>query len=53
MKTGILKYIGLGTLVSVSLTCDSNTKTLSSTIKNETSDIENVFTPTIDSNIVK
>ena len=53
MKTGMWKYIGLVTLAGISLTCDSNTKTLSSTIKNQKSDIENIFTPPIDSNIIK
>jgi hypothetical protein len=50
MKTGIWKYIGLVTLAGVSLTCDSNTKNLSSTIKDQKSDIENVFIPPVDSN---
>lgn len=49
----VIQNIGLVTLVGVSLTCDSNTKTLSSTIKNQKSDIENVLTLPIDSNIVK
>jgi hypothetical protein len=51
MKTGIWKYIGLVTLASVSLTCDSNTKTLSSTIDDQKSEIDNIFTPPLDSDI--
>lgn len=49
----VIQNIGLVTLIGISLTCDSNTKNLSSTIKNQKSDIENIFTPPIDSNIIK
>ncbi len=50
MKTGISKYIGLATLAGISLTCDSNTKTLSSTIDNNKINIGNTFTPPLDTN---
>ncbi len=50
MKTGIWKYISLATLAGISLTCDSNTKNLSSTIKDQKSDIENILIPPLDSN---
>jgi len=48
MKTEIWKYIGLATLVGVSLTCDSNKTIFSSVIKDQKSDIEKILTPPVD-----
>lgn len=49
----VIQNIGLTTLVGVSLTCDSNTKNLSSTIDNNKINIENILTKSIDTNTAK
>jgi hypothetical protein len=50
MKIEVLKNTGFAVVASVSLTCDSNTKTPSSTIDNNIINIENTFTPPLDTN---